>query len=136
MSGYGTSDPRMGHRRLTTHNEAARPRRNAFAALAASCAKNSLPLGRRPANAVPPGTGPSHEFVVAFHHLNRGASRLNEWVGCADVLEQALVAPEAAEGGHLNRGLRIVDLLAAPTAFHVNVRRGAHVIGRHQIVGM
>src|SRR5271166_406455 len=88
------------------------------------------------AHRIPPRTGASHASVVAFHHLNRGTARLSKLGGRADVLEQALVAPEAAEVGHLHGRRYIVDLSAAPAAFHVDIRRGAHVIRRHKVIGV
>src|ERR1700692_2160614 len=71
---------------------------------------------RAAAGLVPPRADAGHALVVAFDHLNRGATRSDIQHGRGrrtDILEQALVAPEAADGGHLNRRRRVLDLPAA-----------------------
>src|SRR5215467_1029038 len=56
--------------------------------------------------------------------------------GSADVLEQAFMPPEAGDACHLDRRCRVVDLLTAPPALDVDLARRAHVVRRHEVVGV
>src|SRR6476659_3088760 len=92
-----------------------------------------------PARLVPPRADAGHALVVAIDDLNGGATRTDIGHGRgrrSDVLKKALVAPEAADAGHLHRRCRVVYLLAAPAALYVDLGWGAHVIRRHEVIRM
>src|SRR5690348_17792569 len=98
-----------------------------------------------PFHAIPPGAGPRHQLVIAFHHLHRRAQALAGGVhphlarDLAVLLGQPdpLMSPQARAVMHLDRlpALRI-DLAAAPAALDHEGRGRPGVERGHEIVGV